>query len=153
MTLVSCPYCGNKYKAQIAHRHIGVCIKRPDMCDLVRSIMDADGSGVGCALRDYQQRAIAHNARQGYGLRAPSTQALRNAFGVWANVLAWLDLAAPARATQTAAQRDEREAVAIAEVAAALEADAELRESLRTRGLPVVRVRELPDGRVACELR
>jgi hypothetical protein len=40
-----------------------------------------------------------------------------------------------------------------AEVAAALEADAELRESLRTRGLPVVRVRELPDGRVACELR
>ena len=51
-------------------------------------------------------------------------------------------------------QRRTREVEAIAEVEAALEADARLRESLHTRGLEVCAVREIDGGRrVACMLR
>jgi hypothetical protein len=145
----TCPHCGRTLHP-LDTRHATTCIHRPGVRELVTRLMERPGApGDARSTREYAQAAIAHNAQPGYGLRAPSQRALEEGLGGWRNVCAWVGL----QYTRSARGSADVEEAALAEVAAAMEADACLRESLRTRGLPVVRVRELPDGRVACELR
>ena len=146
-----CPHCGETFCLSGLLMHEPVCVARPDAPARVRAALeDPARPGYAVGVMAYRQRASE--------LGATSQTTLLDAFGDWNAVCAWVGLKpSKARAPKPrvpVAKRRGREATAIREVEAQLEADARLRESLRTRGLEVCAAREIDGGRrVACMLR
>ena len=148
-TATHCPHCGKPLRHNGIQQHQKVCVRRPGVRELVRRLLERpDAPGDALSSREYTARAMEHNAQPGIGLRAPSQRALDDAFGGWRAVCEWAEL----RYTRKPQSDDADEAAAIAEVVAALCADAALRAEWDDHGLPVSRVRKLPRG-VAYELR
>jgi len=80
---------------------------------------------------------MEHNTEVGHGILAPSQRALEKRFKSWHGVCKWAGL----EYSRLPAHPDKApEEAAIAEVGAALEADAELRAAWEVRGLPVLKV-------------
>ena len=146
-----CPHCGATLSLSGLYMHEPVCVERPDMRARVREALeDPARPGYAIGVMAYRQRAAE--------LGATSHPTLLEVFGDWGLVCAWAGLKPskdrPPKARVAVVQRRDNEAAAIAEVEAALEADARLRESLHTRGLEVCAVREIDGGRrVAYMLR
>ena len=146
-----CPHCGETFCLSGLLMHEPVCVARPDAPARVRAALeDPARPGYAVGVMAYRQRAAE--------LGATSHPTLLEVFGDWGLVCAWAGLKPskdrPPKARVAVVQRRDNEAAAIAEVEAALEADARLRESLHTRGLEVCAVREIDGGRrVACMLR
>ena len=146
----TCPHCGATMLRANLSQHAPRCPSAPGMPARIRAALADPGCpGMALSVRAYKENAIAA------GL--PGPDALRRAWGDWPAVCARVGLV-PGRASGYGGgivqQRRTREVEAIAEVEEMLEADARLRESLRTRGLEVCAVREIDGGRrVAYMLR
>lgn len=134
-------------------RHADTCVHRPGVRELVAQLLERpDAPGDALSSREYAAAAIAHNARAGYGLRAPSQRALDEQLGGWRAVCEWAGLRYTRKPPEGGEQR---EAAIMAEVQreqeeawAVLEAERE-----RSYGLPVCRVRTLANGAVAYMLK
>jgi hypothetical protein len=149
----TCPHCHKRYNRMPAHAV--VCLQRPGIKELVRQLLERlDAPGVARTVKEYDAEAKAYNKRLGIGLLAPSAHALLNVLASWGKVCDWVELTfvlTPPRVNDKYAAATER---AIAETAAAIEADAELRAAWEVRGLPVGRIyTSLKDKRVYCVLR
>lgn len=134
--LIICPHCGRQMQDAA---HPDRCVAHPDLREAIMAALE-DPDRPGHAVR------VAVYARRAAETGAPDEMRLRNAFDNWSGVCRFFGLAYRSKA--------DKEQRAIAEVEAALEADAALREYLDSRGLAVSRVREIDGGRrVACMLR
>lgn len=149
----SCPHCGRAFTPSRIAIHTPLCVERAYVRDIVRGLMDGGGAGVGVTNEKYMSLAAAYNATAGEGERAPGVNIVRQHFGEWGNVLAWLGLEAPPHTHSAVDARDDAEAVALAEVAAAIETDRAVRQWESERGLAYCRARPLPNGGVAYVLR
>lgn len=147
---VACPHCGAEFNASAARNHIPACVHRPGMVERVRAAMeDPDNPGVAISARVYRVRVGDRDL--------PTLRSMLRAWGgSWQAVCAHVGLAPGRRSGYEPGtyQSDEQRGIeALAEVEAALEADAALREHWRTRGLDVCGARRLPDGRTAWMVR
>ena len=130
-----CPHCHHHMQDAT---HPARCVAHPDLRPLIlAALVDPDNPGHAVGPSVYEARA----ANTG----APTQERLRNVFDNWRKVARFFGLYYRGRV--------DKEAQAIAEVAAAVEDDKELQRELEVRGLAVCSVRPLPDGRVACLLR
>lgn len=140
-----CEYCGKMVGNGGRHMHVRSCLYRPGVIEAVRAVMDPDGAGVGMSSNNYD------DARAECGASVPSSDALGRQCGEWADVLAFLGLERAPYTKKPKGAAGKRERRAIADAAEEMQ---RAREALRyDPGLPVCRVRELPDGRVAYMLR
>ena len=152
MSANTCPHCGTTFAHSAALRqHERTCLQRPGIEERVRAALEnPDAPGVALSVRQYVARTAEY--------AAPTADTLRRAWGDWPTVCARVGLepgqrSGPKRGVRrTQAQCEVR---AIAEVDAALEDDAALREYWDGgRGLAVCSVREIDGGRrVAMLLR
>lgn len=143
MNRQACPYCGKLYER--VEWHTRYCLSAPAVRALVLQAM-TDPDKPGCAV-----------SRDAYDLRAreigaATARALIDQLGKWATVCAVFGLKPPPR-TGRSAQRAAQEAAAIADTAAMVARDDEVRQWTRERGLEVCAARRLPDGRTAYMLR
>ena len=148
MSANTCPHCGTTFAHSAALRqHERTCLQRPGIEERVRAALEnPDAPGVALSVRQYVARTAEY--------AAPTADTLRRAWGDWPTVCARVGLEPGQRSgpkkgvRRTQAQCEVR---AIAEVDAALEDDAALREYWDGgRGLPVLDTpRRLADGRVA----
>ena len=139
MNRQACPHCGKLYER--VEWHTRYCLLAPAVRDLVLQAM-TDPDKPGCAV-----------SRDAYDLRAreigaATARALIDQLGKWATVCAVFGLKPP-----PAPNRTDQEAAAIADTAAMLKRDEEVRAWAADPGMEVCRVRRLPDGRLAMELR
>lgn len=147
----ACPHCGATFTQAGAHRqHTNRCVFRPGVEEIVRrALEDPDHPGVALSVNRYCDRAPEYGA--------PAETTLRAAWGGWPAICARVGLrpgqaSGPKRGFRQAAVQ--REAQAIADVAAAVEADAEVCAWVWGRGLTVLDTpRVLPDGRLAWMVR
>lgn len=155
-SLITCPHCGRTLWATQFGKHNGRCPCDPTLYDAIRAGLDAGG---GYAVRStaYAAQAAAH--------RLPSRAWLVATHGSWQAAVEYYGLAMTEEALSQSASRSgrtrgqsRRAAQLDAEIGA--EVDALTEEAQRAieaarypSGLAVCRVRELPDGRVACVLR
>ena len=139
----SCPHCARVISAAHMATHVAICPRNPEHRErITAALADPDRPGYALTRTAYDANCAA--------LRVPSSSTLERQIGSWSATCALFGLRV-APAGRPAPQR--RETEAMSEVVAALEADAELRQRERARGLEVCRVRELPGGRVAYVLR
>lgn len=150
--MYTCPHCKRHFAPCGGEAHALMCMHAPDMPARVRAALeDPDRPGVALSIRAYSERAPQ--------FAAAGRDALTRAWGpTWADVARRVGLkpgqkSGPMKGTQNAGRRAATENAAIAEVEAALAADADLREQWERRGLPVCGVRQLPDGRMAWMVR
>ena len=135
-SLSPCPHCG-RVVADPAHP--AMCNAHPDRRAIILEAMTDP------ARPDHAVGPSAYDARA-QEIGAPSYDALRGTFGGWRRACKFFGLAYR--------DRRDKEAEAIAEVAAAVDEDRELQRELEVRGLAVCSVREIDGGRrVACMLR
>lgn len=148
-TTATCPHCGAALTVAGLARHESICYARPGLWERLRAAMErADRPGVAISSDAYRDVAPVQ------GL--PSYESLTRQLGGWAQICNWVGLQPGQRrgyAKGTRRPPTGRGAEAESEVAAMLEADAELRAAWDNRGLEVCRVRKLPGGDVAYVLR
>ena len=133
--VTTCPHC-RRYMQDVTHP--ARCVAHPDLRPLIlAALTDPADPARAVGPSAYELRAA--------GTGAPGQERLRNVFANWRQVAKFFGL--------SYRDRTDREAQAIAEVAAAVDEDRELQRELAGHGLEVCRVRSLPDGRVACMLR
>lgn len=149
-TIVACPHCGRELRrGGGAHEHIRSCLDSPDVRERVRAALTAPGNP-GMARTQVTYTAIAQ------ATDAPSREALARRYGSWARACEAFGLRSTRQPTRpNGVSARQCEVRAIAEVDAALEDDAALREYWDGgRGLPVLDTpRRLADGRVAWMVR
>jgi hypothetical protein len=141
-----CPHCKKMFASAGAGNHHNYCAFRPDRKEMARRLAESCTAGVAVSGKEYEKRAVEANAVQ--KTAAPAYSTLITYFSSWEAAAHWLGLITEEEYLET--QVD----VQAARERAELEHEERLlAEEQDFRGLPVLRARELPGGRVAYELR
>jgi hypothetical protein len=149
-----CPHCNRTMDLRGAYFHRQRCTARPGVRDLVRRLMQSDDPARAVPKTVYGDRADAYNAALGPDdLSAPSWRALEEQHGGWAGACKWAGYERSRKVGGVTSGMDFDDIAEGVEMekqaAAAILQD----ERYGARGLPVCRVRQLPDGRTAYVLR
>lgn len=146
-TAARCPHCDAAHDTRALAQHIAHCIANPAVRAATLAAL-ADPDAPGCAV-GYRQYGATR------GADAVSARTLLERYATWAAVCAEFGLQLPSRKRrpELAQVRMSAEAHELAQAREDDEAAARAREAARDWGLAVCRVRLLPGGAVAMELR
>lgn len=140
----ACPHCQMAVAVNTLKTHAAACPERPGVqARLYEAVARPEVPGAAITETEYRERY----ERGELDPALPSPYSLLAHFGAWGGVCAWLGLR-PARDEELRAAQELAQAAADQERVRAI-----MRQERGPRGLEVCRVRELPDGRVACMVR
>ncbi len=144
-----CTHCGKAYDDRTVAAHEARCIANPTVhAATLTALSDPDKPGHALAPVEYGVRQA--------GTAAAGRESLQYLYKNWAGVCEAFGLIPPplrGAKSGTRSARRTAEEIELQQVQADAEAAARHRAEMEHNGLKVCRVRELPDGRVACMLR